>query len=157
MHFITTLRTNGSIIDYRQDLSVPAYWTEGSLKEMLSDERGVALADIETRSFSTLPSGSFTGQVTPLLHSIDVSSGELKDNPDYVAPATERRWGLEDIMSNVTLLEKAKFLTPSSPQMTLAISEFTSGPKNQAGITEILAMLVDSADISQSSMNKVLA
>jgi hypothetical protein len=158
MHFITFLKSSGVIVDYRDDTSEPPYWTEATLRAAVSKDRELAENDIETKSFETLPpqNSSFVAPLIPRRHAYDASSNMLKNNPNYVPPPVERRWGLESVMSCLTLAEKSKFVNNLTPSIVTAKAEFRE-PRNQADTTEILQFLVDSGDISPASMAKILA
>lgn len=159
MHFITTLKSSGEIIDYRIDNSAPAYWTVEKLKSSVSADRNISEDSLETFAFTSLPAiadGASIDALTPSMHSYDVATGTLKNNPSYVAPATERKFGLTDVVAQLTLAEKTKFINKSTPTVVTAISEFGM-PRNQADTTEILQFLVNAGDITQASMDKILA
>lgn len=159
MHFITTLKSSGEIIDYRIDNSVPQYWTTNLLKSAVSSSRSIAEDTLETYSFAELPviaDGVPIDVLTPHIHAYDVVTGKLKNNASYVAPAIEKRFGLSDVIVQLTLSEKSKFINKLTPSVVTVISEFGM-PRNEADTTELLQFLVDSGDISQASMNKILA
>jgi hypothetical protein len=158
MYFITFLKATGEVVDYRHDTSVPAYWTEATLKSAVSKDREVAENDIETLSFDVLPDGdsSFFGPLTLKQHVYDVATGKLKNNPSYVAPPVERRWTVNEVTPHLTLGEKAKFINNLTPTVVTAKEELKM-PRNLADTTEILQFLVDSGDISVDSMRKILA
>jgi len=59
------------------------------------------------------------------------------------------------IRTNLTLSERVKWDNDSTDTIKTAKIEFTF-PKMGAKATEVLQLLVDSGDISQASMNKVL-
>jgi hypothetical protein len=59
-------------------------------------------------------------------------------------------------VSKLSLAEKSKFINRSTPAVVTAVSEMQT-LKNEADTIEILQFLVDSGDISQASMNKILA
>lgn len=159
MHFITILKSSGEIVDYRIDNSVPQYWTNDTLKSAVSSSRSLAEDTLETYSFAELPSiadGASIAALTPHMHSYDVATGKLKNNASYVAPAVEKKFSIDDVISQLTLSEKTKFNNRSTPTVVTAITEFRT-LRNQADTTEILQFLVDSGDISQASMDKILA
>ena len=158
MHFITILKSTGEIVDYRSDTSIPAYWTVEALQATISNEHKLAENSIQTLAFAELPAREFEASTTLNLreHAYDVSTGRLKNNPNYVPPVVERRWSISDVISCLTLAEKSKFLNNSTPGVITAKEELNM-PKNQQVTTEVLQFLVDSGDISQASMNKVLA
>lgn len=158
MHFITILKATGEIVDYRSDTSVPAYWTEDSLRATVSKDRELAEDAIQTLAFEELPAkeGDFVEPLNLRQHAYDVATGKLKNNPGYVPPVVERRWGLSDVMAHLTLGEKTKFINNSTPTVVTAKEELRQ-PRNQADTTEVLQFLVDSGDISSASMAKILA
>jgi hypothetical protein len=159
MHFITTLKSSGEIIDYRVDDSVPQYWTTDTLKSAVSSSRSIAEDTLETYSFAKLPAiadGVSINALTPHIHAYDTTTNELKNNASYIAPAVEKRFSLNDIVSKLSLAEKSKFINRSTPAVVTAVSEMQT-LKNEADTIEILQFLVDSGDISQASMNKILA
>ena len=158
MHFITILKSTGEIVDYRSDTSVPANWTAETLQAAVSKDRELAENAIQTLLFQELPEREFDASIALNLreHAYDVVTGRLKNNPSYVPPVVERRWTTMEVMPHLTLAEKSKFLTNSTPSVITAKEEFKT-PRNQQDTTEILQFLVDSGDISQASMDKVLA
>lgn len=158
MHFITFVKTTGQVIDYRQDSSIPPYWTEASLRNAVSNDRNIAESDIDTRVFDVLPQygAEFNGPLMPNEHSYDAENNILKNNPAYVAPIFERRWRINDVMSQLSLAEKTKFINNMTPTVVTAKDELKT-PRNFADTTEVLQFLVDSGDISQESMSKILA
>lgn len=159
MHFITTLKSSGEIIDYRIDNSVPQYWTNDTLKAAVSSTRSLAEDTLETYSFTELPAiadGSSIDALTPHMHSYVVATGKLMNNPSYVAPAVEKKFSIDDVISQLTLSEKSKFINRSTPTVVTAITEFRT-LRNEADTREILQFLVDAGDITQASMDKILA
>jgi len=158
MHYITIAKTNGEIVDYRSDNSVPAYWTLESLKSAVSKDRGLNEGSIETLAFENFPETDvdFTGPLNLFQHKYDKQANKLKNNPDYVAAPIERRWSLSEVTSKLTLSEKTKFINNLTPTVVTAKDEFKS-PRNKNDTTEILQFLVDSGDISSSSMQSILA
>jgi hypothetical protein len=159
MHFITTLKSSGEIVDYRVDNSVPQYWTNDTLKSAVSSSRSIVEDALETYSFTELPAiadGVSIGTLTPHIHAYDITTGKLKNNASYVAPAVEKKFSLDDIVSKLPLAEKSKFVNRSTPAVVTAVAEMQT-LRNEADTTEILQFLVDSGDISQASMNKILA
>jgi len=158
MHFITFVKTTGQVIDYRQDSSVPPYWTESSLRSAVSNDRNFAEDDIDTLAFDALPQyeANFKGPLTPNEHAYDAANNILKNNPAYVAPVVERRWNIGDVMSQLSLAEKTKFINNMTPTVVTAKEELKT-PRNLVDTTGVLQFLVDSGDISQDSMSKILA
>lgn len=159
MYFITTLKSSGKIIDYRIDNSVPQYWTNDTLRSAVSSSRGIAESALETFAFEALPAitdGVSIDALTPYIHAYDVVTGRLKNNASYVAPAVEKKFSLDGIVSNLTLVEKSRFINRSTPAVVTVIAEMQT-LRNEADTTELLQFLVDSGDISQSSMIKIIA
>jgi hypothetical protein len=158
MHFITFVKSTGEIVDYRSDTSVPAYWTEGSLKAAVSKDKNLPESSIETLSFPNRPNldDGISNTINLHEHAFDVAANKVKNNPNYVAPPLERRWGLNDVMSCLTLSEKTKFINNLTPTVVTAKEEFKQ-PRNQSDTTEVLQFLVDSGDISSDSMAKILS
>jgi len=158
MHFITILKSSGEIVDYRIDNSVPQYWATATLKSSVSSDKSIAEEGLETFSFETLPAtdGASIESLTPHIHAYDAATGKLKNNPTYVAPAIEKRFSMDNVMAQLTLQEKTKFLNRLTPTVVTAMSELSS-LRNETDTTEILQFLVDSGDISQASMTKILA
>lgn len=159
MHFITILKSSGEIVDYRIDNSVPQYWTNDTLKSAVSSSRNLAEDALETYSFAELPeiaAGSSIDTLTPHIHAYDTATEKLKNNASYVAPAVEKKFSLDDIVSKLPLAEKSKFINRSTPAVVTAVAEMQT-LRNEADTTEILQFLVDSGDISQASMIKILA
>ena len=159
MHYITTLKTNGEIVDYRIDNSEPQYWTNETLKLSVSFDKKISADSLETFSFDVLPddvSNVSINALTPHMHAYDKLTGLLKNNPDYAAPVFEKKFSADDIVSKLTLAEKSKFINRSTPSVITAITEMRFR-RNEIDTTEILQFLVDAGDISKASMQKVLA
>lgn len=159
MHFITTLKSSGEIIDYRIDNSVPQYWTTDTLKSSVSSTRSIAEDTLETYSFAELPAiadGVSIDALTPHIHAYDTATGKLKNNASYVAPTIEKKFSLDDVVSNLTLAEKSKFINRSTAAVVTVISEMQM-LRNEADTIELLQFLVEAGDISQASMTKILA
>ena len=159
MHFITILKSSGEIVDYRIDNSVPQYWTTDLLKSTVSSGRSIAEDALETYSFAELPAiadGVSIDTLTPHIHAYDTATGTLKNNASYVAPAVEKKFSIDDVVSNLTLSEKSKFINRSTPAVVTVVAEMRT-LRNEADTTELLQFLVDSGDISQASMTKILA
>lgn len=72
------------------------------------------------------------------------------------SPPPPRTWSSDDIRSNLTLTERVKWDNDQSDFIKTVKIELAS-PKELAATTEILQMLVDAGDISQTSMAKILA
>lgn len=159
MHFITTLKSSGEIIDYRVDNSIPPYWTNDTLKTSVSLSRNITKDTLETYSFTELPviaNGVSIDALTPHIHAYDIETGKLKNNAAYVAPAIEKKFSIDDVISKLTLTEKTKFINRLTPTAVTAINELRT-LRNKKDTEEILQFLVDSQDISQTSMTKILA
>jgi hypothetical protein len=82
-------------------------------------------------------------------------------NPDgsFSAPApviAPRTWTVSDVRPNLTLAERVKWDGDKTDFIKTAKIELAQ-PKNLADTTEVLETLVDAGDISQASMNKILA
>ena len=158
MHYITILKSNGEIVDYRIDNSSPELWTTETLKLSVCSDRKINKDDLETFSFDVLPgvvSGVSIDALTPHIHAYDKLTGLLKNNSGYVAPVFEKKFSIDFLISKLTLAEKSKFINRLTPSVITAITEMQS-PRNEEDTTEILQFLVDSGDISKASMQKVL-
>ena len=71
-------------------------------------------------------------------------------------PALPKLWTASDIRSAMSLLERVKWDNDGSGSIVTAKLEFASAQTAEM-ITPVLQMLVDSGDITQETMNKVLA
>ena len=71
-------------------------------------------------------------------------------------PALPKLWTASDIRSAMSLLERVKWDNASSGVIVTAKLEFASAQTAEM-IAPMLQMLVDSGDITQETMNKVLA
>jgi hypothetical protein len=70
-------------------------------------------------------------------------------------PASQtRQWTLENFRSGLTLAEKAKWDSDSTPEIKTVKMEL---PKELVGATELLDFLVSANVISQASADKILA
>jgi hypothetical protein len=65
-----------------------------------------------------------------------------------------RQWTTENFRAGLTLAEKAKWDSDSTPEIKTVKMEL---PKELAGATELLEFLVDANVISQASADKILA
>ena len=84
-------------------------------------------------------------------------NGQLvKPEPAPPAPPAPRTWTADNFRSGMTLAEKVKWDNDSAPEIVTVKSELST-PQELAATTELLQLLVDTAVISQASMNKVLA
>ena len=70
--------------------------------------------------------------------------------------ASVREWGLEEIRPYLTLSERVKWDNNSTDAIKTAKLELLRG-LNGAKTTEVLQLLVDAGDITQASMDKILA
>jgi hypothetical protein len=77
-------------------------------------------------------------------------------NMTFTPTAGAREWGIDEIRPYLTLSERVKWDNNSSDSIKTVKFELLSG-LNQEKTTEVLQLLVDSGDISQASMDKVLA
>lgn len=80
----------------------------------------------------------------------------VKPEPPPPAPPPPRTWSVSDVRQHLSMTEKVKWDNDKSDFIKTAKIELTQ-PRNLADTTEILQMLVDAKDISQASMNKILA
>jgi len=64
--------------------------------------------------------------------------------------------GADDVRNGLTLAERTKWDNNTTDTIKTAKIEFAT-PRLEADATEVLQFLVDSGDISQASMDKVLA
>jgi hypothetical protein len=76
--------------------------------------------------------------------------------PPAPVPPPPRTWTVSDVRPNLTLAERVKWDGDKSDFIKTAKIELAQ-PRNLADTTEVLEMLVDAGDISQASMNKILA
>lgn len=116
------------------------------------------------------PAEHYTPQVAAFYNTEvadDVENGaEYKDgkwvNPSSIKvdpielPALPKLWTANDIRSAMSLLERVKWDNNGSGQIVTAKLEFASAQTAEM-IAPVLQMLVDSGDITQETMNKVLA
>lgn len=72
------------------------------------------------------------------------------------APVLPKLWTASDIRSAMSLLERVKWDNDGSGAIVTAKVEFASAQTLEM-IAPVLQMLVDSGDITQETMNKVLA
>lgn len=70
--------------------------------------------------------------------------------------AGAREWGIEEIRPYLTLSERVKWDNNSTDSIKTVKIEFANSLR-LAKATEALQLLVDSGDISQASMDKILA
>lgn len=84
-------------------------------------------------------------------------NGQLvKPEPALPAPPAPRTWIADDIRAGLTLAERVKWDSDESATIKTAKIEMAT-PQEQAHTAEVLQLLVSSGDISQASMDKVLA
>jgi hypothetical protein len=91
----------------------------------------------------------------------DIENGASLINGTWVnivfeQTANVREWGIDEIRPYLTLSERVKWDNNSSDSIKTVKIELLNG-LNQVKTTEVLQLLVDFGDISQASMNKVLA
>jgi hypothetical protein len=84
-------------------------------------------------------------------------NGQLvKPEPPAPAPAPARIWTAADFRAGLTLAERMKWDNDKSDAIKTTKIELAL-PQELAYTTEVLQMLVDSGDISQESMDKILS
>ena len=159
MHYITVKKSDSVIIDYRQDNSVPLYWTVETLCKAVAADRGLAVSDVDTFSFEEPPQGepgNFSEPLMPLQHCFDPMTGMARNNPAWKPPVVIRRWSIVDIRPAMTFAERVKWDNDKTDTIKTAKIEFTQ-PQELAHTTEVLQFLVDSGDISAATMQRILA
>jgi hypothetical protein len=77
-------------------------------------------------------------------------------NMNFTPTAGVREWGIEEIRPYLTLSERVKWDNNSTDAIKTVKLELANG-LNEAKTTEVLQLLVDAGDISQASMDKILA
>lgn len=89
----------------------------------------------------------------------EVETGWICTDGQWAAPKpplpAPRTWSQADVRAGLSLSEKVKWDNDSAPEIVTVKSEL-SASQELAATTELLQLLVDSAVISQASMNKVL-
>jgi hypothetical protein len=85
-----------------------------------------------------------------------VNSQLVKPQPAPPASPAPRTWTQAAVRVGLTLAEKVKWDSDSAPEIVTVKSELAA-PQELAATTELLQLLVDTAVISQASMDKVLA
>lgn len=80
----------------------------------------------------------------------------VKPEPAPPAPPAPRTWSQADVRAGLSLSEKVKWDNDSAPEIVTVKSELST-PQELAATTELLQFLVDTAVISQASMDKILA
>lgn len=83
-------------------------------------------------------------------------NGELVKQEPAQATPLPRTWSADDVRNGLTLAEKVKWDNDETATIKTAKVEFAT-PKELEQTTEILEMLVAVGDISQGSMDKILA
>jgi len=89
----------------------------------------------------------------------DIEAGASLVNGVWVnlpKPIDVRIWGLDEIRPYLTLSERVKWDNNSTDAIKTAKLELLRG-LNEAKTTEVLQLLVDAGDITQASMDKILA
>ena len=84
-----------------------------------------------------------------------INNQVIKPPPVVVVPPP-RTWSSDDVRKNLTLTEKVRWDNNSTPEIVTVKAEF-SFPRNLEDTTELLELLVDTNQISQQTMNKILA
>ena len=77
-------------------------------------------------------------------------------NMNFMPTAGVREWGLDEIRPYLALSERVKWDNNSTDAIKTAKIELANG-LNEAKTTEVLQLLVDAGDITQASMDKILA
>jgi hypothetical protein len=154
MHYLTVFSDSNVVVEYRVDQSDPQHWDAESINASVSENRGISSDSIKTFEFANGPEmePGLTGPIYPEMHIFD---GVVRVNPNYVDPVVEKRFSLNDVISNLSLAEKSKFINRKTDAVITAIEEFKTS-RNEVDTREILKFLVDAGDISQTSMNKIL-
>lgn len=80
----------------------------------------------------------------------------IKPEPPTPPEPAPRTWSADQIRSGLTLAERVKWDNDKTDTIKTAKVEFAT-PQGLDVTTEVLQMLVDAADISQASMNKIIA
>lgn len=80
----------------------------------------------------------------------------IKPEPPPPPPPPPRTWGVTDVRAGLALSERVKWDNDASDAIKTAKIELNT-PQELAHTTEVLQLLVDSGDISQASMNKILS
>jgi hypothetical protein len=79
----------------------------------------------------------------------------VKPEPPPPPPPAPRTWTVNDVRKDLTLSERVKWDNNSTPEIVTAKQEMET-PQELAHTTDVLALLVDAAVISQASANKIL-
>jgi len=74
----------------------------------------------------------------------------------YTLPVLPRFWTMADVRAGMSLMERVKWDNDDSRVIKTAKIELLNAPSLEA-IRPVLQMLVDSGDITQETMDKVLA
>jgi hypothetical protein len=78
------------------------------------------------------------------------------DRPYIEPPPLPRFWTMADVRAGMSLMERVKWDNDDSKTIKTAKIELSNTPNLEA-IGPVLRMLVDSGDITQETMDKVLA
>lgn len=79
-----------------------------------------------------------------------------REMPNLAPPPLVPMWSVSDVRAKLTLAERVRWDNDSSPFIRTAKIELAE-PRTQEAVQEVLQMLVESNDISQSSMDRILA
>jgi len=79
----------------------------------------------------------------------------VKPEPPAPEPPPPRTWTIDSIRAGLTLIERVKWDNDSAPEIITAKQEMAT-PQELAHTTEVLALLVGAAVISQASVDKIL-
>jgi hypothetical protein len=74
----------------------------------------------------------------------------------YTPPVLPRFWTMQDVRAGMSLIERVKWDNDDSKVIKTAKIELQQSPNLEA-VRPVLQMLVDSGDIAQETMDKVLA
>jgi hypothetical protein len=80
----------------------------------------------------------------------------VPDSPYIEPPPLPRFWTMADVRAGMSLMERVKWDNDDSKVIKTAKIELQQSPNLEA-IRPVLQMLVDSGDIAQETMDKVLA
>ena len=86
----------------------------------------------------------------------DSETNTIIPNPNYVKPVEVVEYTLRDVRNNLTLSEKVKWDNDTSNEIKTVKIEIGMGLKLE-DMTTVLDFLVQSGDISQASMNKIIS
>lgn len=159
MHYLTFLKNNSVVVDYRVDLSIPPCWTLESLKDYICKDKNLNLQDIETVCLTNGPicnENNCKMPIGPASHLFNEVTTEVTDNPDYIDIPTPFYYSIALVRQNLTLSERVKWDGDKTETIKTAKIELAPGLLKPEA-TEVLQMLVDAGDISAASMQKILA